>query len=64
MKINPINYVKTAYRAAKPSKRILPQGFSEGYFMQKSPLAKDGANTGSKSFITKVFDKIASFFNK
>ena len=40
MKISPIQYLKSAYRATRSNKKISQLGYSSNYFMQKSPLSE------------------------
>lgn len=64
MKINPIDYLKTAYRSSKPSRRIMPKGYTEGYFMEKSPLSKGyQAPTGLAKFCKNISNFFAKFLN-
>lgn len=64
MRINPIDYLKTAYRAAKPSKRIMPRGYTEGYFMEQSPLSKEyQAPTGMAKFCKSISNFFTKLFN-
>lgn len=62
--INPIQYVKSVYRASTHTKRIMPKGYVEGYFMKKSPLERT-ENLGNKeNCFSKLFNKISRFFQR
>lgn len=60
MKINLINHIKSVYRASKPIRTITPIGYEEGYFMKKSPLAKDYV---APSRMTKICQSVRKFFS-
>lgn len=60
--INPIRYAKSAYRTYTSSKKIMPKEYTEGYFMEKSPLAKGNNVNVAESGLRKLFTKIGKFF--
>ena len=62
--INPINYAKSAYRSTVHTGRIKPRCYTEGYFMQTSPLAKDYVQKTQGNIITRMASALINSFLK
>ena len=62
--INPINYAKSAYRSTMHTGKIKPRCYTEGYFMQKSPLTKDYIQKSKGNFITRMASALINYFSK
>ena len=60
--INPIKHCTAIYKACKPSKKIQPKPYTEGYFMKPSPLAKNNTLSQGKNMVMKLLAKIKQFF--
>ena len=58
--INPIKHFQALYKAKLPVTRIKQRPYSEGYFMQPSPLSKVPNDKVTKT--TSCVDKFISLF--
>lgn len=61
--INPIKHFSTLNRISKPVRRIQERGYTEGYFMKPSPLAKN-KDTIKESWLKTLTAKVKNLFNK
>ena len=60
--INPVNHIKAVYKSKHPVKKITEIGYTEGYFMKKSPLAKDFVEPNKTNFFQKISNLIKDTF--
>ena len=60
--INPIKHIKAVYKANSSVRKIQEIGYTEGYFMKKSPLAKDSFETVNNEKKS-ILNNIKTLFN-
>ena len=64
IKISPIRYLKSAYRARRPIRTIKEIGYSKNYFMQESPLSEGYQRpTRFKRICKKIEDFFVNYFD-
>ena len=62
--INPVKHVKAVYKSKHPVRKITELGYTEGYFMKKSPLAKDYIEQRETNFFQKISNLVKNAFTK